>query len=92
MFDGNELVSCVTGVLQDGMVVIWSMATRADCQRRGHGRRMLEAMLSQQFGDGAIGALLQASHAGERLYRQLGFTVVEYMQLWSRPRWALSVG
>ena len=93
LFDGVDLrVSCITGVIQDDMAVLWSMATRADRQRQGHGRRLLEAMLSQQLADGAAGALLHASEAGEGLDRQLGFTVVEYLQLWSRPRWALSVG
>ena len=92
LFDGGDLVSCITGVLQDGLVVLWSMATRADCQRQGHGRRLLEAMLSRQLADGSSGSLLHASEAGEGLYRQLGFTVVEYLQLWSRPRWALSMG
>jgi GNAT superfamily N-acetyltransferase len=92
LFDGRDLVSCITGVVQDGMVVLWSMATRADVQRQGHGRRLLEAMLGQQLADGAAGALLHASEAGEGLYRELGFTVVEYLQLWSRPRWALSIG
>jgi len=92
LFDGGALVSCATGVLQDGMVVVWSMATRADRQRQGHGRRLLEAMLNRQLTDGAVGALLHASESGEGLYRQLGFTVVEYLQLWSRPRWALGVG
>ena len=85
-------MSCITGVLQDDMVVLWSMATRAECQRQGHGGRLLEAMLSQQLADGAVGALLHASEAGEGLYRRLGFAVVEYLQLWSRPRWALSIG
>jgi hypothetical protein len=36
-----------------------------------------------------VGSLLHSSVAGERLYRQLGFSVVEYLQLWSRPRWVL---
>ena len=83
---------CVTSALQDGLVVIWSMATRTDGQRRGYGRQLLEAMLTQQFADGAEGSLLHSSVAGEALYRRLGFTVVEYLQLWSRPRWVLSAG
>jgi len=85
----EQLVSCVTTVLQDGLVVIWSMATRSDRQGRGYGRRLLEAVFGQQFEEGASGSLLHSSPAGEKLYRQLGFTVVEYLQLWSRPRWVL---
>lgn len=85
----KELVSCVTTVVEDGLVVIWSMATRRECQGRGYGRRLLDAVFAQQFEAGSCGALLHSSVAGEKLYRQLGFTVVEYLQLWSRPRWVL---
>jgi GNAT superfamily N-acetyltransferase len=85
----GQLVSCVTTVLQDGLVVIWSMATRRERQGRGYGRQLLDGVFAQQFGTGASGALLHSSVAGEKLYRQLGFTVVEHLQLWSRPRWVL---
>ena len=85
----GELVSCVSIVVEDGLVVIWSMATRTDRQGQGHGRRLLEAVFLRQFAEGATGSLLHSSVAGEKLYRQLGFTVVEYFQLWSRPRWVL---
>jgi ribosomal protein S18 acetylase RimI-like enzyme len=85
----GHLASSVTTVLQDGLVVIWSMATRRECQGRGYGRRLLDALFAQQFEAGASGSLLHSSMAGEKLYRQIGFTVVEYLQLWSRPRWVL---
>ena len=89
LYADGELVSCVTIVLEGGLVVIWSMATRTDRQGQGHGRRLLEAVFLRQFAEGATGSLLHSSVAGEKLYRQLGFTVVEYFQLWSRPRWVL---
>jgi GNAT superfamily N-acetyltransferase len=85
----DRLVSCVTTVVHDGLVVIWSMATRQDCQGRGYGRRLLDAVFAQEFEAGASGSLLHSSMAGEKLYRRIGFTVVEYLQLWSRPRWVL---
>jgi GNAT superfamily N-acetyltransferase len=88
----DRLVSCVTSVVQDGTVVIWSMATADDSQRHGYGRQLLQSVLAHQYGQGASGSLLHSSAAGERLYRQLGYTVVEYLQLWSRPRWVLSAG
>jgi GNAT superfamily N-acetyltransferase len=89
LYDDGELVSCVTTVDEDGLVVIWSMATRVDRQGKGYGRRLLDAVFAERFAAGARGSLLHSSAAGERLYRQLGFTVVEYLQLWSRPRWIL---
>jgi ribosomal protein S18 acetylase RimI-like enzyme len=88
-FADGRLVSCVTTVMEDGLVVIWSMATSREYQGRGYGRHLLDAVFTREFGDGAAGALLHSSVAGERLYRQLGFSVVEYLQLWSRPRWVL---
>ena len=88
-FAEGRLVSCVTTVVQNDLVVIWSMATRQECQGRGYGRRLLDAAFTRQFEAGASGALLHSSMAGEKLYRQIGFTVVEYLQLWSRPRWVL---
>lgn len=89
LYAEGELVSCVTTVDEEGLVVIWSMATRSDRQGSGYGHRLLEAVFAQHFASGASGALLHSSLAGERLYRQLGFRVVEYLQLWSRPRWVL---
>jgi len=88
-FVQGRLVSCVTTVVEDGLVVIWSMATSRDHQGRGYGRHLLDAVFTREFAEGAAGSLLHSSVAGEKLYRQLGFTVVEYLQLWSRPRWVL---
>jgi GNAT superfamily N-acetyltransferase len=89
LYAEGELVSCVTTALQEGLVVVWSMATRTDRQGHGYGRRLLEAVFEDQYRGDVVGSLLHSSVAGERLYRQLGFSVVEYLQLWSRPRWVL---
>ncbi len=89
LYADGEMVSTVTTVIEDGLVVVWAMATRPDRQGQGFGRRLLESVLLAQFAEGATGSLLQSSVAGEPLYRRLGFTVVEYLQLWSRPRWIL---
>jgi ribosomal protein S18 acetylase RimI-like enzyme len=88
-FAEGRLVSCVTTVVEDGLVAIWSMATLRGDRGRGYGRHLLDAVFTRDFADGATGSLLHSSIAGEKLYRQLGFTVVEYLQLWSRPRWVL---
>ena len=83
------MVASVTIAVEDGLAVVWSMATRSECQGRGYGRRLLETVLRHQFDRGATGSLLHSSVAGERLYRSLGYAVVDYLQLWSRPRWVL---
>lgn len=89
IFEGSELAAVVTIVVQDGLAIVWSMATRPERQGQGYGRRLLDAVLSAQARDGATGTLLLSSKAGERLYQSLGYSVVEYLQLWSRPRWVL---
>jgi GNAT superfamily N-acetyltransferase len=91
LFAEGRLVSCVATVRQDGVVVVWSMATRPDCQKRGYGRRLLETVLNLHFEQGASASLLHSSRVAEVLYAQAGYRVVEYLQLWSRPRWALGV-
>jgi ribosomal protein S18 acetylase RimI-like enzyme len=89
LFEGDHLVTAVTVAVEDGLAVVWSMATRPECQGRGYGRRLLEPVLRHHFDRGATGSLLHSSVAGERLYRSLGYAVVDYLQLWSRPRWVL---
>lgn len=89
LFDNGHLVSCATTVRERGQVVVWSMATARAARRRGYGRRLLAGALAHQLGQGASGSLLHASTMGEGLYRSLGYEVVEYWQVWSRPRWVL---
>ncbi|MGD0053926.1 MAG: GNAT family N-acetyltransferase [Acidimicrobiales bacterium] len=89
LFEEGRLLSAVTIVREDDLSVVWSMATRGDSQRRGLGRRLLESVLTYEFEHGAEGSLLNSSREGEKLYRDLGYGVVDYLQLWSRPRWVL---
>ncbi len=89
LFDQGRMVSSFTGATEDGLVVVWSMATGRHAQGNGYGRRLLDAALRSRFEAGAEGSLLQSSAAGEKLYRGLGYQVVEYWQLWSRPRWVM---
>jgi GNAT superfamily N-acetyltransferase len=89
IFDGDRMVSMFTGATEDGLLVVWSMTTRPPDQGKGYGRRLLAAVLRSQFDEGIQGSLLQSSPPGERLYRGLGYQVVEYWQLWSRPRWMM---
>ena len=42
---GDRMVSSFTGATEDGLVVVWSMATRRDAQGHGYGRRLLDAAL-----------------------------------------------
>jgi GNAT superfamily N-acetyltransferase len=89
LFEGDRLVSAFTSTLEDGLMIVWSMATRINCQGRGYGRRLLGSVLGEARAGSASGSLLQSSVAGEKLYRDLGYSVVEHWQLWSRPRWVM---
>jgi ribosomal protein S18 acetylase RimI-like enzyme len=89
LFEEDLLVAVVVIVDVDGHVVVWSMATPPERQGSGLGRRLLRAVLREEFNRGADASLLSSSKAGERLYRDLGYEVVDYLQLWSRPRWIL---
>jgi GNAT superfamily N-acetyltransferase len=89
LFEADRMISTVTNVREDDVAVVWMMATRRESQGQGHGRRLLEVVLHEQFKNGVVGSLLHSSKAGERLYRGVGYQDVEYLQLWSRPRWVL---
>jgi ribosomal protein S18 acetylase RimI-like enzyme len=89
LYDGGRLVSVFTSVVEDGLAVVWSMATRPDCQGHGYGRTLLESALGQLFERGATGSLLQSSVVGQRLYGGIGYSTIEHWQLWSRPRWVM---
>jgi GNAT superfamily N-acetyltransferase len=89
LFEQGQLVAGVTTVIEDGSVVVWSMATRRGSQKRGYGRRLLSSVLARQLGAGVAGSLLHSSVQGAALYRAAGYEVQEYWQLWSRPRWVL---
>jgi GNAT superfamily N-acetyltransferase len=91
LWEDELMVSVVTITVEDGLAVVWSMATRPECQGRGFGHRLLASVLHEQAARGATGSLLHSSVAGEPLYRSLGYSTVEYLQLWSRPRWVLSL-
>lgn len=90
LFDDGQLESIVTIVKEEGLAVIWSMATRRESQGRGFGRQLLDEVLPRQFESGVTGSLLYSSRAGEKLYRGLGYGVVDFLQRWSRPRWVLA--
>lgn len=91
LFEEDRLVASVAIVEEDGLAVIWSMATLPESQGRGYGRRLIEVALREQLEKGATGSLLYSSVAGENLYRGLGYEVIEFFQMWSRPRWVLGL-
>jgi GNAT superfamily N-acetyltransferase len=90
LYENGSLVSGTALVRAGESVCVWSMATPPELQGRGFGRRLLAGALESAAAKGASQCLLIASPAGERLYRALGFDLVEHWQLWTRPRWVLA--
>jgi GNAT superfamily N-acetyltransferase len=90
LYEGDTMVSGVVTSAVDDTVCIWFMATPPELQRRGYGRRLLSGVLAQCARQGTKTCLLISSPAGEALYLSMGFSVVEYWQVWSRPRWVLA--
>jgi ribosomal protein S18 acetylase RimI-like enzyme len=66
------------GVVQGEWYGVYCMATAAHARRRGHARRVLNALLSHGREQGARHAYLcvvEANNAARSLYERLGFTV-----------------
>lgn len=88
--EDGELVA-VAGLPVDGSsATLFSMACSPRHQGRGFGRSLLGSALQRVAEDGVGEVLLTASDSGLPLYRSMGFSMVEYWQRWSRPRWMMS--
>lgn len=71
-------VSCALGVVANGWLGLFDVATAAAQQRRGHGRALCRDLLSQGRAEGVDRAYLQvleSNGAAIALYRSLGFEV-----------------
>jgi GNAT superfamily N-acetyltransferase len=90
LYEAGTLVSAVATVVVNDNVCVWMMATRPAAQGSGYGRRLLSAVLGNCARHGARRALLLATPSGDPLYQSMGFDIIEYWQVWSRPRWVLA--
>jgi predicted acetyltransferase len=90
LFVDAAMVSCMGTAIVDGASIVWSMATPARYRRRGYAARLLAGALAATRDDEASYSLLRSSSIGEPLYRSMGFEVLEWWQVWSRPRWVLA--
>jgi ribosomal protein S18 acetylase RimI-like enzyme len=64
------------------VTLIYLMATDPDRQRRGAGWAVMAHAMEVAMRDGATGFFLEASGAGEGLYRQLGYETFEMAGYW----------
>ena len=80
----RRAMSAVVATADPDLLALWSMATPPEAQRRGHGGRLLRAVLGHYALEGARSACVIATPAGEPLYRSLGFAPAERLQVWMK--------
>lgn len=74
--EGGHPVCFGMGVLERGMVGLFDIATDPDARGRGHGRRIVRALMGWGRGKGAMQAYLQVTvgnAVARRLYESLGY-------------------
>jgi ribosomal protein S18 acetylase RimI-like enzyme len=72
----GRAVSTSLGMLVDGVVGIYNVATAADARRRGAGGAVTAAAMADGQARGARWALLESSEMGRSVYERLGFRQV----------------
>ncbi len=78
----GRVVSTSIGVISDGVVGIFGVATRPQFRHRGYGRAVTWAVI-QTAPD--LPAVLGPSDSGEPLYRSMGFKDFHSHRMWQRP-------
>lgn len=87
LVEDGRLVS-VVGMSGDGPVISgWSMATPPGLRRRGYGARLMQSAFVMEAAGGATSLVALSSPDGLPLYLSRGAVIVEWWQVWSRPRW-----
>lgn len=82
LFDGDIAVSTSVFIGNGDLVGCFDVATPAEHQRKGYGEELMKYMIQEQGALGRNMIVLQATPAGEVLYRRMGFQVIEYFQTW----------
>ncbi len=84
-YAGGTPVSTALGFVHGDTVGIFNVGTPPEHRRRGYGAAITLRAAHDGFARGADLAWLQASQAGEPVYRRLGFRAVSTYTLYSRP-------
>ena len=82
LYDNGVPVSSCLFITQGDFVGCFDVVTPVAHQRKGYGAELMKFMMKEQAEIGSRLIALQSSQAGQKLYRTLGFQVVEYQQQW----------
>ena len=82
LFDGDTPVSSSVFLAAGNLAGCFDVVTPAEHQRKGYGEELMKFMVKEQAEIGRKLIVLQATAAGEVLYRRMGFQVIEYLQIW----------
>ena len=82
LFDGDTPVSTSVFMASGEIIGCFDVATPVEHQRKGYGEELMKFMIQEQEKLNRKLIVLQATQAGEVLYRRMGFQVIEYFQMW----------
>ena len=83
LYDKGTPVSTSLFLVEGDFAGCFDVATPAGHQRKGYGAELMKFMLKEQERLGTKVICLQSSNAGLKLYKSLGFQVIEYQQTWN---------
>lgn len=83
LFDGDTPVSSSAFLAEGEIAGCFDVVTPTEHQRKGYGEELMKFMVKEQAELGRKLIVLQASQAGEVLYRRMGFQIIEYFQSWA---------
>lgn len=78
VYDGEKAVASALTVISGEMAGIYWVGVVKDKRREGLGAYIVQAATNKGFEGGAKAVILQASEAGEHLYKKLGYTTFKH--------------
>jgi ribosomal protein S18 acetylase RimI-like enzyme len=85
--EGDRVVACGMGVVEDGWIGLFDIGVDSECRRRGYGKKLIRKLLRFGRDNGAERAYLQVvkdNVPALKLYKKLGF--VEEYSYWYRMK------
>jgi GNAT superfamily N-acetyltransferase len=80
--DGRAVATSL-GVILDGVVAIYNVATVTEARRRGSGTAITVAAMADAQAQGATAAILESSEMGRSVYERLGFREVTQVAIYA---------